>query len=816
MFRLISRHVLVFGLCTGFSAAVWSQTVPVDFAHTVAPILKKHCAECHAGDQKNGGFSLNSRDSLLDGSENGAVVEPGHASDSRLLEVLTSEGDDRMPPEGEPLSAAEVATLTAWINGGLQWEDGFQFKQSAYEPPLKPRRPELPPARPGRLNPIDRILDADLAARNQAPLPTIDDATFARRASLDLVGLLPTNERMLKFMRDTRTDKRERFVDELLADDTAYAEHWLTFWNDLLRNDYGGTGFITGGRRQVSKWLYEALVNNKPFDQMARELIAPPTDESRGFIEGIRWRGEVSAGQTVEIQFSQSIAQSFLGINMKCASCHDSFIDRWKLDEAYGLAAIYANTPLEIHRCDKPVGRKATASWLFPELGQVDANAPQPERLKQLAALMTHPENGRFSRTIVNRLWYRMMGRGIVHPLDAMQTPPWNQDLLDLLAVDFTDEGYNLKHTLRLIATSQAYQSPVEVVKAPTEDSKYQYAGPRAKRMTAEQFVDTVWQITDAAPNQFDAPVQRGKPEPVSDSDRDVKLTAQWIWGKSATAGAPASGETLHFHHEFTLDGNVKSAGSIITCDNEYTLFINGVQVAKDVNWESIESAPLMKGLKPGLNKIDVIGRNAGSGPNLAGLYFEARIHLVNGSIMQVKSDDTWTYSDKIAEVKGNRIAPLPKESLQPVVIVPAIKPWSDALTAQGLGMLLQTSRGNLDMVRAGLLKSDFLMRSLGRPNRDQIVSQRPSDLSTLEAIDLANGETLAQWLSQGAAKLHAEGHTDAVKVTRELYRFALSREPTAEELATVREILGDTLTPPLIEDLLWSVIVQPEFQLIR
>jgi hypothetical protein len=113
----------------------------------------------------------------------------------------------------------------------------------------------------------------------------------------------------------------------------------MTFWNDLLRNDYAGTGYIDGGRRQISGWLYEALRSNMPYDRFARELIAPPTDESRGLIGGIKWRGEVSAGQTVEIQFAQSVAQTFLGLNMKCASCHDSFVDRWKLDEAYGLAA---------------------------------------------------------------------------------------------------------------------------------------------------------------------------------------------------------------------------------------------------------------------------------------------------------------------------------------------------------------------------------------------------------------------------------------------------------------------------------------------
>ncbi len=816
MFVRATSFALAFVCICGPATFAGAQIAPIDFAHTVAPLLKKHCAECHAGDQKNGGFSINTREEMIEGSENGAMVTVGQSAASKLLTLVTSEGDERMPPEGDGLTPAEVATLVAWIDQGLPWEDGFQFKPSAYEPPLRPRRPTLPAALPGRNNPVDRILDHELAKRNQPVLSSIDDATFARRVTLDLVGLLPTPERLQKFIADKDPDKRTKLIDELLADEIAYTEHWLTFWNDLLRNDYGGTGFITGGRRQISKWLYNALLYNKPYDQFARELIAPPDDESRGFIDGIRWRGEVSAGQTVEIQFSQSIAQSFLGINMKCASCHDSFIDRWKLSEAYGLAAIYAQQPLEIHRCDKPVGRKATASWLFPELGQVDAAAPQPERLKQLAALMTHPENGRFTRTIVNRLWHRLMGRGIVHPLDAMQTPPWNEDLLDFLAVDFADHGYDLKHTLRLIATSEAYQSPVEVLRAPTEDSTYRYAGPRAKRMTAEQFVDTVWQLTGAAPNQFDAPVMRGKPISGSEADGDVKLQAQWVWGKSAAAGPPAAGETLRFHHEFTVDGPIQTAGAIITCDNEYKLYINGIEVLKDLDWTNLESAVITRSLKPGVNQIDVIGRNAGNGPNLAGLYFEAHIRLQDGQTQTIHTDGTWTWTDQLGGVHENRIGAANKESLQPVTVVPAIDPWANAIRTQALGLLLQSARGNSSMVRAGLLKSDFLMRSLGRPNRDQIVSLRPNDLSTLEAIDLANGETLANWLRQGAARLSSEGPVETEKLTRELYRYALSREPSESELNIVQETLGKQLTEPLIEDLLWSLIVQPEYQLIR
>src|SRR5438034_8411492 len=161
-------------------------------------------------------------------------------------------------------------------------------------------------------------------------------------------------------MKDTDPQTRERVIQRLLKEDRAYADHWLSFWNDMLRNDYAGTGYIDGGRKQISGWLYKALVTNKPYDQFTRELINP-TAESEGFVKGIRWRGNVNASQVVELQFAQNVSQVFFGANLKCASCHDSFIDNWKLDDAYGLAAVIADKPLEMHRCDKALGKTATA-----------------------------------------------------------------------------------------------------------------------------------------------------------------------------------------------------------------------------------------------------------------------------------------------------------------------------------------------------------------------------------------------------------------------------------------------------------------------
>ncbi|MFN3168491.1 MAG: PSD1 and planctomycete cytochrome C domain-containing protein [Phycisphaeraceae bacterium] len=621
-------------------AALPARAQDVDFHTQVAPVLTKHCYECHGGDQSKGGFSINTKELILDAE--GAV--PGQSAKSYMIELINEPDPEfAMPPKDKPrLSKAEIQTLKRWIDQGMAWEEGFTFAKNQYEPPLKPRRPELPPAADGRDNPVDRIIDAYLAEHGVERRPALDDASFYRRASLDLLGVLPDPADVQRFADDSDPDKHAKLIDKLLDDDIEYARHWLTFFNDLLRNDYTGTGYITGGRRSISNWLYRSLLENKPYDQFTRELLSP-TKESDGFINGIKWRGDVNASQTIEIQFAQNIGQVFLGINIKCASCHDSFIDKWTLEEAYGLAAIYSESPLEMYRCDKPTGEVRQPSWLFPELGQVDPKAPRNERLKQLADLMTSPDNGRLTRTIVNRLWHRMIGRGIVHPVDAMQTEPWSEDLLDHLAIALSDEGYDLKSTLRLIATSHAYRAQaVPLAEAPPAED-YQYAGPMVKRMTAEQLVDAIRQVTQT-----------------QTTNTDRKLAASNI---------------------------------------EQQL-----------------------GLKP-----------------------------------------------------------------------------KDATT------------------RASMLPSDFLQRGMGRPNREQVVTSRPDQLTTLQALDLANGEAVNQMVIDGAARLiELHGDKNAEQLVTMIFQRALSRPPNNTELGICKSMLEPRVSSKALEDVLWSVFMLPEFQHVR
>ncbi|NNE91986.1 MAG: hypothetical protein HKN23_10095, partial [Verrucomicrobiales bacterium] len=183
MIRLITRFSFLL-LAANASA--------VDFAHDVVPILKTYCADCHLADKKKGGFSMNTRADLLAGSENGEVLKLGDGAGSYLIELISTDDTDiQMPPKGDLVPPEKIAILKAWIDEKLPWEPGFSFGKAGWEPPLKPRTVELPPAKDGRENPIDRLLDAYLTEKKiETPGPASDEV-FLRRAFLDLLGILP-------------------------------------------------------------------------------------------------------------------------------------------------------------------------------------------------------------------------------------------------------------------------------------------------------------------------------------------------------------------------------------------------------------------------------------------------------------------------------------------------------------------------------------------------------------------------------------------------------------------------------------------------
>ena len=460
----------------------------------VRSVFAHRCYSCHGPTRVKGGLRLDTKEGIFGGGEHGPVVRAGRPEESELIRRVTLPRGhkDAMPTKGNGLTGEEVGLLRYWIEKGAPWPSGAVrslFRVAA----LEPRLPALPPAADGRDRPIDRFVNAYFQRTGWGWRAPVDDRTYIRRVHLDVIGLLPHPDTVDRFVEDPSAGKREALVRRLLAREHDYAQHWITFWNDVLRNDYSGPGYITKGRSDITKWLYASLLSNKPYDVFVRELIDADAS-SEGFIRGIRWRGEVNASQRVEMQAAQNVSQVFFGLNLKCASCHDSFISDWKLDDAYAFANLFADSLLQIHRCDKPTGRVAGMRMLFPRLGGIDSSLDRRARLQQLADATVQPANGRLYRTIVNRIWSQVMGRGIVEPVDAMDNRPWSQDLLDWLAWDFSAHGADMKRLLFLILTSDVYQQPSVSMGQPEEVAAADFAfrGMLRRRMSAEQFIDAV------------------------------------------------------------------------------------------------------------------------------------------------------------------------------------------------------------------------------------------------------------------------------------------------------------------------------------
>ncbi len=509
----------LFGIlsATCIAQGVWAAEA-IDFEKDVHPILAERCFKCHAGDEHKGGLSMSTREALLEGGEYGPAVIPKDAENSTLIEMITStDPEDQMPPKGDRLSEVEIDILKAWINADLPWEM-TKASDLFWVAPLHPREVDVPraPIFRGSKHPIDRLLKS-YAKQHDVDLPKlVDDERYIRRVYFDLLGMLAPTEAVEAFVADTAKDKRAALVDAVLADNRSYAEHWMTLWNDSLRNDHRGTGYIDGGRKKITDWLYKSLYENKPYDDFTTELIAPKA-ESEGFVKGIKWRGAQTANQAIPLQAARSVSQVFLGVNMKCASCHDSFTNEWKLVDSYGLANAFSEAPMEISRCDVATGDMAQTKFLWPELGAIDSEAPLEKRREQVAALVTHPENGRYTRTIVNRLWTQLMGRGLVAAPDELGDEPWSADLLDWLAVELVNQDYDLKAMLKLIATSEAYQLNSDArLQVPEE---YTFRGPMPRRLLPEQIYDAMACVTGAwqTASEFEVPANSEDAESLSE-----------------------------------------------------------------------------------------------------------------------------------------------------------------------------------------------------------------------------------------------------------------------------------------------------------
>jgi hypothetical protein len=357
-----------------------------------------------------------------------------------------------------------------------------------------------------RANFIDDLVLDKLRQLNLPPSGPATDAEFLRRAYLDTIGVLPTADEAKAFLVDTAPDKRAKLVESLLAR-PEYVDYWSYKWCDLL--------LVSSKKlKGPAVWSFynairEAVESNRTWDRFARDVVT-------------------ASGSTIENGLAnyfvlhkdpkllnEATTVTFLGLSVGCAQCHDHPLERWTLDDYYGMANLFARVRMKDGSSDGEVIVFPVEDGNVKHPTRVATPIPRPldgqplgldapgDRREHLAAWLTSPDNPYFARAIANRIWANYMGRGLVEMVDDLRVtnPASNDALLSALADDLRQHGYDVKHLIRTIMASAAYQRSAETVAGNEADDRF-YSHYPVKRMSAEVLLDAISQVT-GVPTEF-------------------------------------------------------------------------------------------------------------------------------------------------------------------------------------------------------------------------------------------------------------------------------------------------------------------------
>ena len=357
---------------TARALAAEGSNSTVTFYDEIKPVFAVHCYKCHTGEKPKGGLRLDTFQHALAGGKSGQpALKPGASRESELVRrITTSDPDDQMPPKGARLMPAEIERIRRWIDTGAVWPDrddywAFQLPKKSLPPPLTDPT--------GIRNPIDRFINATLAAAGIAPVPEADTRTLLRRAYADLLGVPPTPEEADRFLKDKSSTAFEKLVDRLL-DDPRYGERWARHWLDLVR--YGESDGYEDDKIRPHAWRYRdyvirSLNTDKPYDRFIQEQIAgdelwPDDPEARiatGFARLGSWDGMSKEPEKQWQEFlndaTDLVGSVFLGMTLGCARCHDHKYDVITQRDYYGMQAFFAGVkrePADLHgRFNEPI-----------------------------------------------------------------------------------------------------------------------------------------------------------------------------------------------------------------------------------------------------------------------------------------------------------------------------------------------------------------------------------------------------------------------------------------------------------------------------
>tara|TARA_B110000881_G_C18605571_1_gene539540 strand:+ start:4721 stop:6868 length:2148 start_codon:yes stop_codon:yes gene_type:complete len=521
----------ILALCFG----LWSP-----LSGQIHPVIIDNCTKCHGGVKQKGGLDLRTVESAIEGGETETSLIPGDVEKSPLSQVIQVDSDPHMPPKKQ-LAPAEIKSIENWIT------------HLKITPPVELILPD-PAEDPTSV--IDSLVSEKWQEEKITPAQLSNDATFVRRIHLDLLGRIPKTEEAQSFLKDPNPHKRNALIDRL-TETKQHAEHLTQTFNVIFLDRAETRKRNRGERKAWLNYLRWTFETNRPWDQVGRDLlIARPTQEIEN---GASWFLYDQRDDHKEMATRTS--RTLLGKQVQCAQCHDHPVaPEIEQRHYWGLVAFF-NRSLNVKTPEGPrVAERAHGGYdQFANLeGKTDQSqlilysnkiisepdgkrikdspgfyrvappeqwfkklkkneklkkdlpalpVPKFSRREEFAKAITS-DNPDFSSAIVNRIWALLFGRGLVHPVDLMDSshPTSHPELLAWLTRDFANNGHNLRRLIRVLAKSQAYQldsRPAPSASNPPLDSFF--ARSLDKPLSAEALARSV-RITLGydAPNDMD------------------------------------------------------------------------------------------------------------------------------------------------------------------------------------------------------------------------------------------------------------------------------------------------------------------------
>lgn len=538
----VARYVIALGLGFHFVSGLRAAPLEVerDWADQVAPLLDRYCFKCHGGVRQRGELDLRSLHQILKGGENGAAIIPGRPEESNLFKFIHAESDPHMPPKKQ-LGEEEIALLKRWIAklptaDSLSIDSRKEGWSERYVAALEKARQAVwtPPAGMPESAVIDRFIELGWIERRLTGAQVSDDGAFVRRVYLDLAGRIPTKEERRSFLENSSPDRRERLVDALLAGDD-YPRHLREIFDVVLMERKGGRALTQRKENHWFEYLENSFRANRPWNEMVRELIMARADGENS--RGAAWF--LYERRNNHQAMAEAVAPLAFGVQIGCAQCHNHPM-AWEIEQRHywGLVAAFNRSKnVESSEDGNGIAESAVGGFVTfanlkkesqpallaflngkvvdekrPGEGEKEKDDPDlyliaPPDEKEKAKKPAVPKfsrrealaeaategNPQLARAFVNRIWAMLLGRGLVHPVDRLDSLhlPSHPDLFDWLSRDFEQSGYDVKRLIRQIVLSRTYQldSRPAASEAPPPES---FARGLDKPLSAEQLFRSV------------------------------------------------------------------------------------------------------------------------------------------------------------------------------------------------------------------------------------------------------------------------------------------------------------------------------------